>query len=133
MSPKSFPKAFLLAAKPIDKSGNLPDLNTLAHGFCYYYAFIFSQVIGGDLYTHMTPDKAGHAFVKFKGKFYDGDSWEGKKDWRDLQPYLKRANEKYVFKSNPKEFLKTWWVKKDKHKVFQDVIGLIKNNKNDFK
>ena len=125
---KRFTKTFLLAAKPIDKSGDLPSPQTLAHGFCFYYAYIFYKVLGGDLYTHMTPDLAGHAFIKYRGKFYDGDNTQGVLDWRDLQPYLKRANESYLSKQSPSQFKKRWWVNKKMTITFNSVSKIVKEN-----
>lgn len=125
---KSFTQTFLLAAKPIDKSRDLPEPHTLAHGFCFYYAYIFKKVLGGDLYTHMTPDLAGHAFIRYRGKFYDGDNLKGVKDWRDLQPYLKRASDKYLFRQTPSQFRTNWWVDKKMNKTFDSVSKIVKGN-----
>jgi hypothetical protein len=58
-------------------SDNPSKINT---GRCFLWAYIaFRLYKGVELWTH-----EAHAFVKYRGKFYDSQRPHGEEDWRDL-------------------------------------------------
>lgn len=134
-SPQSFYKAFLISTVAIDASGDLPSPEDLAHGFCFYYAYCFSKAVGGSLMTVMAADGGpAHAFVLYKGRYYDGDSIKGVKDLSKLQPYM-RPNKYPVVTQKEKDFLKTWFIlpKSKELKAFKQTIKNLKSIRADFK
>lgn len=134
-SPQSFYKAFLLSTVAIDSSGDLPEPEDLAHGFCFYYAYCFSKAVGGSLMTVMAPDGGpAHAFILYKGRYYDGDNLKGVKDHKQLQPYM-RADKYPVIIQTEKDFLKTWFVKPNSKelKAFKKTLKNLKSIRADFK
>lgn len=56
------------------------DVKVINQGECFLWAYIAFQLYEGvQLWTF-----GSHAFVKYKGKFYDSERPRGVKDWKDL-------------------------------------------------
>jgi hypothetical protein len=82
-------------------------------GRCFAWAYLAFKIFDGvELW-----DTWGHAFIKYRGKFYDSDRPRGEKDWRDLpankagHSIAKRRSApsfKLFWHGNPETFGFTW-------------------------
>lgn len=112
ITPERFRQLFL-------KVSRSPSGHIWSHGRCFEYAYIFMKVVGGTARSYLTHKKQykayGHCFVYFQGKFFDSESHYGKKNWKHLQDYMNKAQEKRVRKhTSINGMLKTWGVEKYK-------------------
>ena len=75
-----FNEAFLKHAKAVDANGK-PKQSELTQGLCYYWAHVFSKIIGGKCVTFGELNKfgevSGHMMILWRGKYYDADHETG--------------------------------------------------------
>lgn len=102
--------------------------NELAHGFCFYWGYVFCKVYGGKCVTICELNKAGnmyclspHMLVKIKNKYYDGDYPLG----TDYIPQLSRKHT-IIVHDTPEEAM-IFWKKKSCLKQFDKVVDFIKS------
>ncbi|MEK6832700.1 MAG: hypothetical protein AABY32_01520 [Nanoarchaeota archaeon] len=68
------------------KEYDLPDIKSINEGDCYRWAWGFYKKYGGTLCTVSFYNYGfGHAFIKINNKYYDAESPNGVKDWRNLK------------------------------------------------
>jgi hypothetical protein len=137
MTVRNLSKLFILSAEPL--SGYMwPEPKNLAHGFCFYFAYAFHKILGAELYTYKkislycTPGvEVIHAFVKYRGKFYDGDNLSGTDGWVELQPYFRLGQ---TCDPQPlSEFLTDWEISPESLAKMVATCELIKENVDIFK
>ncbi len=124
MSPQRFRTLFLKVTKS-------PSGHIWAHGRCFEYAYCFMRLVGGRAQSYLTHKKQykayGHCFIKFEGKFFDSESFEGKKTWKQLQSYMNKAQDKRVKKhTNINGVIKTWGLQSHQIKDCEELISKIK-------
>jgi hypothetical protein len=123
MQPHEFTDIFIKQAKPIPNEGSPTNRWIASHGLCWYWAYAFVQVMGGEIYSYQTKDRSGHCFVKYKGFFYDSETFEGKVIWKNLQTYLKKTSDSKLKKHQTiGGFLKSWGLNENHVQVFNDTI-----------
>lgn len=86
-----------LVSRTIKGRFNLKRLSDINCGYCYFWAWVFFNKYGGELYS--VSYFGGHAFVRIYGKFYDAQNSYGVKDWRALAcfAFSNRENIPYDF------------------------------------
>ena len=84
---ESFTQKFLQTAQAIDSAGR-PTRAELTCGVCFYWAYVFHKIYGGQLITlesqKLKGGFAGHAIVYYQGKYYDGHCPAGTSNPHDL-------------------------------------------------
>ena len=79
-----------------------------AHGLCFYYAYVFSHVFGGKIWSYQTKDLTGHCFVKLNNKYFDAENFNID-NWKKLQSFLEKSSDKKLKRHNkPQSALKRW-------------------------
>lgn len=78
--------------------------NEINYGQCFQWAYLARQLYSGiELW-----DLKYHAFVKYKGKFYDSETPNGIKDWRKLPIIKLYDTQSGAQKSNELKFKINW-------------------------
>lgn len=97
----------------------------LANGLCWYYAYIFKHIFGGEIYSYQNKEGRGHCFVKYNGLFYDAETIEGKKSWKHLQRYLNTVPDKNLVKHRTiTGFLSHWKIHQFKESFDKSIYNI---------
>lgn len=95
------------------------DVSVINEGECFHWAYIaFRLYKGVQLW-----DISTHAFVQYRGRFYDSERPIGEEDWKDLPAANWGAGSLYTARPiSPKEFKKAWRSSARRYKVvWKDV------------
>lgn len=98
MKPIELPELLIKYGKELDGMGRPSSRWYLANGLCWYYAYVFKHILGGEIYSYQNKKGWGHCFIKYNGLFYDAESLSGKKSWKELQRYLNKVSDKNLVK-----------------------------------
>lgn len=112
---KNFNRLFITHATEVRKSPFeiIPvKQRTLAHGLCFYWAYVFASIYGGELISiGIMPDHKryldgdNHVVVKLNGLYYDGDYPKGRK----TIPQYDEAIHKTIKHRSPLSAMKFWY------------------------
>ena len=103
-----------------------PQLEDFATNLCFYWAVVFRQTVGGELMAHSEKDSPidfiihGHAFVKYKGRYYDSRNPDSVEDIQDLYSHGLPDGKLRQFKT-PDEFMESWMIDLKFRKRFYSV------------
>lgn len=127
-SVSQFTESFLKHAKELPGDFARPSGRTiLAHGLCWYYAYVFSKVLGGKVYSYQNQEGSGHCFIKLQGKFYDSENEEGIDSWKKLQRYMNRASARNLTIHRSLGGIASSWRVPESHlEIFDSVAELVK-------
>lgn len=128
ITPVEFTEQFILRAYPLSEYGSPNSRRYAANGLCWYYAYVFKQVLGGEIYSFQrASDRTGHCFVKYKGLFFDAESFDGLSNWKHLQKYLRTVSDEQLVRHNSMNgFFKKWKLSKEDQIVFDKIVTEIK-------
>lgn len=74
--------------KKIGRTGlNAENIN---HGYCFNWAFLAYRKHTEAVLCTVDTEECGHAFIKLKNKYYDSETQQGVKDWRQLRTLKKK-------------------------------------------
>ena len=111
---QNFNQLFLTHASALHNTpvGTIPVIKrTLAHGLCFYWAYVFASIHGGELVTiGIMPDNKqysygdNHVVVLLNGLYFDGDYPKGRK----TIPQYDKAIHKTIKHRSPLYAMKFW-------------------------
>lgn len=85
----------------------IPTVKDFNHGLCFYWAFVFHKLFGGQLVSVLNKEGVGHALVRLNDRFYDASTPDGVKEWRHIKQLKNFPTSAYQELSR-KDFIALW-------------------------
>lgn len=97
----------------------------LSQGYCFYFAYVFNRVMGGELHSYIFFElSVGHTFVKYKDKFFDGKYLKGVHDCRVILNPLGKGGTRLEHQSLD-DFKVAWNLRADLCAHFEKTVAKI--------